>query len=370
MYSRKRRSCVHFLALSALAATLGACTPQADGGGASDGTGGSGAGGGTSGSGGDSPGTGGGATASGGGPGAAGTGGVEPASGTGGTGGASAGQGGQASAETGTGGTAFVPATGGATGTSDAGGDSAGPGPAATRSAGCSSGQGLPDGEGTLMAAGMMRSYRIYLPKNYAKDKAWPLILALHPNGGAGIGFYENAARSPRKLLEEKAVLVLPLARGGGGDWDWRGNLPADITYFDELIGKVKSQLCIDETRIFSMGFSGGASFSGVLGCVRKDIRAIAVAGSVIYFDPKTCVGNPAAWIAIGMGEMTADRTTFRNFWTERATCKAPTMPVMPSPCVAYTCPAERPVHFCNHAGGHEWPSFATAAAVAFFDKF
>jgi polyhydroxybutyrate depolymerase len=81
-------------------------------------------------------------------------------------------------------------------------------------------------------------------------------------------------------------------------------------------------------------------------------------------------VGNPAAWIAIGQGEMEAGRTAFRDFWIDRATCKLPTMPTPPSPCVAYTCPTDAPVHYCQHAGGHEWPSFASAAAVAFFESF
>jgi polyhydroxybutyrate depolymerase len=309
------------------------------------------------------------------------------ASGTGGSSASSGGQAGQGSGGSGAGGVATGGAGGSATGT---GGSPAGTGgasdagegsdlapatdapgnPGAMRSPGCTSGQGLPEGDATLMAAGMMRSYRVHLPRNYSKDKAWPLVLALHPNGGSGIGFYEAAGRNPRPLLQDKAVLILPLARGGGGDWDWRGNLPADLAYFDALMTKAKTELCLDETRLFSMGFSGGASFSGVLACARKDIRAIAVAGSVIYFDPKTCVGNPAAWMAIGQGELIAGRTAFRDYWIERATCKPPTMPTPPSPCVAYTCPSERPVHYCQHGGGHEWPDFATAAAVAFFDRF
>jgi polyhydroxybutyrate depolymerase len=231
-------------------------------------------------------------------------------------------------------------------------------------------GKGLPEGDATIMVGGQARKYRVHLPKGYSGDRAWPLVLALHPNGGAGIGFFDADARPVRSLLAEKAILVLPLARPLGGGWDWRGDLPTDLAYFDALLSLVKTETCVDTKRIFSLGFSGGGSFSGVLGCRRSDIRAIATAGAVSYFDPKDCVGNPGAWIAIGKGELEAGRTAFRDFWRNRATCQPASMAVPPAPCVAYTCPTDRPVHYCEHPAGHIWPDFASKAAVDFFLKF
>jgi polyhydroxybutyrate depolymerase len=303
---------------------------------------------------------------------AVGTGGASGAAGTGASGGASSDSGG-------------APGAGGAgsgTGGSDSGGgedaasagDDAGPvtapPTAGDRSAGCGAGKGLPEGDATIMAAGLARRYRVHLPKGYGKDRAWPLVLALHPNGGAGIGFFDADSRPVRTLLADKAILILPLARPLDGGWDWRGNLPSDLAYFDALLTLVKTEMCVDTGRIFSLGFSGGASFSGVLGCRRTDIRAIATAGAVSYFDAKDCVGNPAAWIAIGKGELEAGRTAFRDFWRNRAACQPGSMAVPPSPCVAYTCPADRPVHYCEHPAGHIWPDFASQAAVDFFLKF
>ena len=91
--------------------------------------------------------------------------------------------------------------------------------------------------------------------------------------------FFRRDDQPVRRSLADRSVLILPLARPMGSGWDWRGNLPADLAFFDALITRVKSQLCIDNKRIFSLGFSGGGSFSGVLGCRRTDIRAIASAG-------------------------------------------------------------------------------------------
>jgi polyhydroxybutyrate depolymerase len=350
---------------AALAAALAACSPSAStgdeppgsGSGGAMGQGGAGSGGrvaATVGSGGASA-SGGQSAQGGGGP--AGSGG-QAGSGSGGSagdgsGGAGSGSG-DAAAETGS-----APGDSGdpVTGTPD-------------RSAGCGAGQGLPEGDAMIMVGGMNRQYRVHLPKGYSKDRAWPLVLALHPNGGAGIGYFDSAGRSIAALMADKGIVILPLARPMGGGWDWRGNLPADLAYFDALLTKVKTELCIDTKRIFSLGFSGGGSFSGVLGCRRSDIRAIATGGAVSYFDPKDCVGNPAAWITIGNGEVEAGRTNFRDFWRNRATCMPASMPVDPSPCIGYTCPADRPVHFCSHPGGHVWPSFASQAAVDFFSKF
>ena len=241
--------------------------------------------------------------------------------------------------------------------------------PAGAMSAGCGMPGGLPEGPATLAVGGATRSYTLRLPAGYTGDRAWPLVLALHPNGGSGVGYWDGTggARPLRALLKDKAVLVLPVARPAGGGFDWRGDLPADIAYFAALLDRLEGKLCVDTGHVFAMGFSGGASFAGVLGCVRSDIRAIATAGAVTYFDAKTCVGTPAAWVAIGQGELIPAREQFRDFWRMRAGCQATSSAVAPAACVAYACPPATPVHYCAHPGGHEWPSFGTQAAVSFF---
>lgn len=119
------------------------------------------------------------------------------------------------------------------------------------------------------------------------------------------------------------------------------------------------------------MGFSGGGSFSGVLGCRRTDIRAIAVGGSVIYFDEAQCVGTPAAWITIGELELSAGREAYRDFFRDRAGCQPTSASTDPAPCVAYDgCGLATPVHYCEHPGDHVWPDFASGAMWAFFSRF
>lgn len=241
-------------------------------------------------------------------------------------------------------------------------------------SAGCLVGMGLPEGQATIAVGGASRTYILRLPNGYTKDKAWPLVLALHPNGGSGIGFWDatTGARSIRALARDKAVVVLPQARPMGSGWDWRGDLPADLAFFDALITRLEGQLCLDPKRIFAMGFSGGGSFSGALACRRKDIRAFASGSGVSYFDPKDCVGTAAAWITVGAdaSEMIPSRAQFRDYFVMRAGCQPSTTPTPPATCQAYACPPETPVHYCVHPGGHLWPDYGTEAAWNFFQRF
>src|SRR5690606_38315534 len=150
----------------------------------------------------------------------------------------------------------------------------------------------------------------------------------------------------------------------------WPARIESELLYFDEVIAQARNELCIREDAIFSMGFSGGGSFSGVLGCRRDDIRAIAVGGSVIYFDEADCVHTPAAWITIGAQELTAGREAFRDFFRDAAGCQSSSLSTPPSPCEAYEgCDPATPVHYCEHPDGHIWPELGSAAMWAFFSS-
>jgi polyhydroxybutyrate depolymerase len=237
-----------------------------------------------------------------------------------------------------------------------------------SKSEGCSASTELLEGETKFKVGTLERKFVVRKPKGYTKDKTWPLVLALHPNG-SNTSYWDGTSgdRAIRKLFGDKAIIIVAQARVD----DWRGDLPAELAYFDAMLLRAKKELCIDSKKIFAMGFSGGGSFSGVLGCSRSDIRAIASGGAVIYYDPKTCVGTPAAWVTIGDKEAEKGRLDFRDFWKDYNKCSAETKVMTPATCVEYSCPdASRPTQFCSHAGGHEWPSFGSQSAWDFFSRF
>lgn len=262
-------------------------------------------------------------------------------------------------------------------GTTGSGGSGGTPNTGPTESAGCVDGLGLAEGEHTFMLDDYNRKYILRLPNGYSKDQPWPLVLALHGNGG-NTSYWDvtSGPRNIREVVEDEAVLVIVEAidnqwRDYSDESRWAERIELELVYFEEVISQIETELCINQDAIFSMGFSGGGSFSGVLGCRRPDIRAIAVGGSVIYFDEGNCIHAPAAWIAISEGDESNGRFAYRDYFRDAAGCTDSSMPTPPEACVAYEgCDAGTPVHYCTHPGGHQWPDFGAQGAWDFFSTF
>lgn len=245
-------------------------------------------------------------------------------------------------------------------------------------SPGCFAAQNLADGEHQFMLDGYDRRYILRLPDNYSNEQPWPLIFALHGNGG-NPGYWDGMGgdRDIRSAFAEDAVIIIAEAIDNRWrDYDapseeWPERIELELNYFDTIYEVAQDELCIDVDNVFSMGFSGGGSFSGVLGCRRDYIRAVAVGGSVIYFEPDQCVSTPAAWITIGEGEFTDGRAAFRDFFRDLGGCQESSMATDPQGCEIYDgCDPQTPVHYCSHPAGHVWPSIGTDATKAFFESF
>lgn len=245
-------------------------------------------------------------------------------------------------------------------------------------SPGCGTKATLPDGEITFSLDEYDRRYILRLPENYDSQRAYPLIFALHGNGG-NPGYWDEVGgdRDIRTAFAQEAILVIPEAinnawRDYSADAStWPALMDLELAAFDAMYESVSGDLCVDPDNVFSMGFSGGGSFSGVLGCRRDYIRAIAVGGSVIYFDEADCVETPAAWVTIGDGELEPPREAYRDFFRDLGGCQPTSMPIEPEGCVEYEgCGMETPVVFCGHPGGHVWPGIGTDATRAFFQRF
>lgn len=245
-------------------------------------------------------------------------------------------------------------------------------------SPGCDAAESLEDGEHQFVLDEYDRRYILRLPQGYSTDRPWPLIFALHGNGG-NPGYWDaiGGDRDIRTAFEDDAIIVIAEAIGNAWrDYDapsetWPARMELELSYFDTIYETVRNNLCIDDDNVFSMGFSGGGSFSGVLGCRRDYIRAIAVGGSVIYFEPEDCVATPASWITIGDGELNAGREAFRDFFRTLAGCEDTSVAGDPRGCVDYDgCDPDTPVTFCGHPAGHVWPSIGTEATKAFFERF
>jgi poly(3-hydroxybutyrate) depolymerase len=143
------------------------------------------------------------------------------------------------------------------------------------------------------------------------------------------------------------------------------------------MVAWLGSNYCIDETRIFSVGFSYGAMISNTIGCELPDVfRGIApIAGAI--FGRNDCVDSPiAVWMAHGTADASvefAQGENARDVFLEKNGCDTSLepVPVEPEGCVSYQgCDEGYPVTWCVHDGGHTVPSWAGPAVSDFFSQF
>jgi poly(3-hydroxybutyrate) depolymerase len=285
-------------------------------------------------------------------------------------------------------------------GTSADGGQSAAGGAATTGGQGGSGGgassgcgktgaaTGVKSGE-TITVAGTERTYVLSVPTDYTGSTPLALVFAWH---GANIS--GSLARMLFNLEAQSnggAIFVypdgLPMS-GGMTGWDLATG-SADFQFFEDLLGFITSNYCIDSNRIFSTGHSMGAMMTNTLGCQYGDIlRAIAPAsGTPPGGGRATCTGKVAAIIAHGNNDTTvafSSGEASRDFWIAQNGCTTETATWAPEPaCVEYQgCQTDLPVVWCVHDEAHAWPvlsgrdctgdiCFDFGAAVwAFFSSF
>jgi len=347
----------HRLLVATLVVTAAACSSSNSGGSGGSGSGGkSSASGGTTSSGGRS-GTGGssasgGSTATGGSGsgGQSSTGGVTGSGGSTATGGKTSSQSGGASGSGGGAGAAGVGGSAGSAGNAGNGGAAAGGntggggsgidggagnGGAAKPSAGCGKTDGLKtlttggssvSGAPTtstrlngVTSGGKPRLVIIDVPADYDPTKPYRLIFSWRQMGGSDTGnatglhpagdgpnfdaehYAYFGLRREALNASQPAIFVAPDTDPAGSLW----NYDKDSVYFDDLLKLVTDDLCIDESRVFTTGFSFGAMMSYGLSNGRASKLRAAVTMAPSQFGPTTGTTPIAYMSTTGMTDGT-----------------------------------------------------------------
>jgi polyhydroxybutyrate depolymerase len=352
------------------------------------GAGGSGAG--SGGSGGVMPGTGGAVSGAGGtvaGTGGAMSGAGGATSGAGGAAGGKAGSGGAGAGGKGAGGAAGQAGSSGTGGSMSGAGGSGG----AMSSTGC--GKAPPaSNRYTIDVSGAMREYILNVPSDYEQTKPYRLVFAWHPLGGSAqqtAGNGNNGYYGLQGASQGEAILVSGEGLGQNGDTGnkgWWNSGGGDIAFLRAMIDRFKSEMCIDESRIFHTGFSFGGMMSFAAGCAGLG-RAIApmagnsqVSGCTNGTTPVAVMGFHGVndnVVAISGGR------TGRDAFVDRNQCMESTMPAMPTwcdgiaesyqpcSCVSYQgCSAGYPVTWCEYNAGHIPAPSSGATIWTFFSQF
>ncbi len=169
-------------------------------------------------------------------------------------------------------------------------------------SAGCGKSTTVTSGKKTITSDGLERTYIIDVPTNYDMNKPYRFFYASHWIGARAEDVVMQDYYFLKPLADaanEPAIFLAPQALPGtpGGTWDTQKD--TDHILFDDILAYVKSNLCIDTTRVFATGFSFGGMMTYSLSVNhQKDIRAavgIAPANYNIYLPTKT--HEPIAWM-------------------------------------------------------------------------
>jgi poly(3-hydroxybutyrate) depolymerase len=227
----------------------------------------------------------------------------------------------------------------------------------------------------SLDVSGTSRVYYVQLPKNYDPSTPYRLIFQFHPWGGnaeQALTMYGLNSGLP------DSIYVTPQGLDAGSNGaGWANTNGEDIAFTKAMLADVQGKYCVDNSRIFSVGFSYGGMMSFALGCEMSDtFRAIAPMSGALYSDP-SCKGtgpHVAMWgshgtsdtvVPIDNGRAARDKILQQNH------CGTTTTPVDPSPCVKYDgCDPGYDVTWCEWDGPHGIPSFGSSAITAFLKQF
>jgi polyhydroxybutyrate depolymerase len=172
---------------------------------------------------------------------------------------------------------------------------------------------------------GVTRSTLFYVPQGYDGTSPIPLVFNLHGTSGTPEG--QNDATGIEAFADERGFVVASMA-GYLNRWNVARDpaQPDDVELAEASIDWAAENLCLDQARVYSTGFSGGARMSSRLACAIPDrIAAIGpVAG--LRNDPPCDVSGVPVLTLHGTGDGTnfydgcpeADTTCSRNGeWVE-----------------------------------------------------
>jgi poly(3-hydroxybutyrate) depolymerase len=281
--------------------------------------------------------------------------------------------------------------SGGSAGSASGGGGSGGAAGAggAMPSAGCGK-AGLASDRYSIDVGGTMREYILAVPAGYDSSKPYRLVFAWHPLGGSAqqvAGSGSNGYYGLQSASAGQAILVSPEGTAFQGDnLGWANTNGADIEFLRAMIEHFESELCIDESRIFSTGFSFGGMMSNAVGCSGL-ARAIAPMAGNSQVSGCAQGDTPVAEMGFhgdhdSVVDISGGRAA-RDVFVERNHCTSETMPAdstwcdgvadnfQPCSCVSYQgCDAGYPVIWCEYNGDHMQAPSSGPTIWNFFAQF
>ena len=139
----------------------------------------------------------------------------------------------------------------------------------------------------TVVTAGAVRPYLVYVPKSYDASKPVPLVISLH--GAAGWAALQRDISGWDRLADQHGFIVVypsgarlfSFLSRGPRVWRVEDGLGVDLDarYISDLMDKVERDYNIDRRRIYVDGLSNGGGMAFVVAC--KLSNRVAAVGEV-----------------------------------------------------------------------------------------
>ena len=151
----------------------------------------------------------------------------------------------------------------------------------------------------SIMVNGQERDFRISVPSSDAGTKL-ALIIAFHGGGGAGEDFQQQS-EFDQLGEQEKFIMAYAIAEEDrtAAEGEWYLNTAAtsrdDNDFTEAIVDNLSSQYCIDQSRLYGIGYSLGSMFTYEIACqLNHRFAAVASFAGTMPVDPETCelVGN------------------------------------------------------------------------------
>jgi polyhydroxybutyrate depolymerase len=142
-----------------------------------------------------------------------------------------------------------------------------------------------------LTSGGRQRTYRLFVPDGYGGRSRLPLVLDLHGTGGSAAG---QAKTSGFETVAAREGVIVASLQAEGNRWNVpiADGRPDDVAYVSDVIDHAAARACVDLTRVYATGFSGGGRMTSLLGC-RLNTRIAAIAPMAGLRWPGPCEGRP-----------------------------------------------------------------------------
>lgn len=172
--------------------------------------------------------------------------------------------------------------------------------PAASGTSGCGHQEASGSRQYGLTVSGHRRTVIVHVPAGYTGKRKLALVLNLHGSASAAsaeetFSGMDAAADAGHFLVAYPQALI---PDGTGYDWNIPGvplysgkatpaSAPSDVTFLTTLVRDLAGQYCVDLSRVYATGVSGGGRMASQLGCGASNVfAAIAPVAGLRYPSP------------------------------------------------------------------------------------